>query len=316
VPAKQRELNWEAAELLVYLQAPSAAQKVMALLRTAPTPPFYGIQEWINPQQRQRLDRGDVAGPNLGKTEAELAKQEDQLHYAELLRTLNAGWTPELRREFLTWFAEGTKTFTGGLGNLAVIKADAVWQIPEGERAQYQALIDQPLGTTAAAAAARGGVAGGPGGGFGGGGRGNVGTVGLAGGPGSLWTPGHRASVVTDIELTILTKYDESVDKELAAQAKAQADLLSASLTANATPASLQAAANALANAETALAQKRADGWGSLQTQLKVDSEQRRSLMLRAMTSRGGRGLGAGLGQVPGGGAAGGAPAGPAGRGN
>ena len=58
-PARVRELNAELCQLLVYLQAPDAAAKTVALLEQAPT-------------------------------------QEEQIHYAQALRTLKSGWTPAL----------------------------------------------------------------------------------------------------------------------------------------------------------------------------------------------------------------------------
>ena len=165
LPAPQKEFNFELAEMMVYLQAPSAATKIMALLRTAPTPPFYGVKEWINPQQRQRQDRGNVAGPNIGIPQAALERQSDQIQYVQDLRALKVGWTPELRKEFMEWFVTGTEQFAGAFTTgLTIFRNDAIAQIPASERAALQSIIDKPMSPgraplPAAALRGRGGAA-------------------------------------------------------------------------------------------------------------------------------------------------------------
>lgn len=62
-PATSRELNNELCQLMVYLQAPSAAAKSVALLIESPT-------------------------------------QEEQIAFAKSLRHLKTGWTPELREQY------------------------------------------------------------------------------------------------------------------------------------------------------------------------------------------------------------------------
>ena len=76
-PATSRELNAELAQLLVYLQAPDAAAKTIALLERAPT-------------------------------------QEEQIDYARALRVLKTGWTPALRNAYFSWFpkAAGSRAAT------------------------------------------------------------------------------------------------------------------------------------------------------------------------------------------------------------
>jgi hypothetical protein len=67
LPSLQRELNWELADMLAYLDAPSAPAKLMALLRNAPAAPaYYGIKEWANQQLRQRQDQGGLNGAQTG----------------------------------------------------------------------------------------------------------------------------------------------------------------------------------------------------------------------------------------------------------
>jgi hypothetical protein len=109
-PAGYRELNWEIAKILAYLEAPNAVSKMMAVMRRAPTQQYFPIEEWINPQQRVR----GTPGTEGGLSNAYMAKQEDEMKYAEILRTVDTGWTPALQRDLLNWFHRSVRTYEGG----------------------------------------------------------------------------------------------------------------------------------------------------------------------------------------------------------
>jgi hypothetical protein len=66
-PAANEDLNQEFCQLLLYLQAPDAVAKTVALLDKAPT-------------------------------------QEEQTYYVMRLRTITNGWTLDLRKDYLGWF--------------------------------------------------------------------------------------------------------------------------------------------------------------------------------------------------------------------
>jgi putative heme-binding domain-containing protein len=66
-PAASEEVNRELCQLLLYLQAPDAVAKTMALLDKAPT-------------------------------------QEEQTYYVMRLRNITHGWTLDLRKDYLGWF--------------------------------------------------------------------------------------------------------------------------------------------------------------------------------------------------------------------
>lgn len=115
-PANDRKANALLTELMCYLEAPSAARKGLQLLRAAQT-------------------------------------QEQQLDIARSLRLLEAGWTPDTRREFLEWI-QRARGYKGG-NNFATfieeIKADAVARVPADERPALEALINAPAPNQAAA---------------------------------------------------------------------------------------------------------------------------------------------------------------------
>jgi hypothetical protein len=176
-PSMQRELNWELADMLAYLDAPGAPAKIMAQLRNAPAAaPYFPTREWANQQLRQRQDSGGLNnGTNLGRTQYSLMRQEDQVYYAQMLRVTHNGWTPELREEYLKWFQTAAAEYRGGnnfAGSNATIRIDAISQIPETAiTPALKAIIDTPI----VAAGGRGGAGGGGGGGARGGAAGGAG---------------------------------------------------------------------------------------------------------------------------------------------
>jgi putative heme-binding domain-containing protein len=113
-PAKDSLLNADLCQVLVYLEAPNVAVKTMKLLADAPT-------------------------------------QEEQIEYVKSLRVLKTGWTPELRKDYFSWFLKGG-TFRGGAsfeGFVRNIKADAVKELTEEEKTALQTILEaKPSETT------------------------------------------------------------------------------------------------------------------------------------------------------------------------
>ena len=174
LPTRMRELNMDLAEMLIYLQAPSATPKVMALMRTAPSTPFYAIPEYINAVGRPRASAGGSPGSAGGKTNFGLLRQEEQIQYAQLLRTVKVGWTPELSKEFMEWFPVVGRDYSGDnsfAAAIQIMRNDTISQLPAAFKPALQALIDAPLtftagrggrgGAGAAGAGAAGGARGG-----------------------------------------------------------------------------------------------------------------------------------------------------------
>ena len=107
-PANDRRLNRMLANMLVYLQAPGAAEKIMALLRTAPT-------------------------------------QEEQIDYVMALRVLRDGWTMPLREEYFRWFTEVASAYRGGNtfgSSLESMKQEAVETLSESEKVALKEIIE------------------------------------------------------------------------------------------------------------------------------------------------------------------------------
>jgi len=306
LPSQYQELNRELSEILIYLQAPTAATKVMALLRNAPDNPYFGIQEWINPQQRQRQDRGDVEGPNIGVSQQTLARQDAEIFYAQLLRTLTNGWTPELRREYMEYFTTAPARYYGTTNGLTNIRIDAISQIPEAERVALQDLIDTPMptgfGRGGGGGGGRGGAApggaaaaAGPGGGGFGGGRGASGTPGLGAPAENLFIGTNGRGGLNDIGNTMVTRFNEELQTQIAAQSAASNALTQAAFSQPANAADLRTRAEALADAELQLALARSDRYRELKGQLRVEPDQQ-SQLIQSLSGRGGGGRGRGGG--------------------
>ena len=124
LPATTREMNVEAANVLIFLEAPSAAEKVVALLESAPG-------------------------------------QEEQMEYGRALRALKTGWTPDLQQKYFSWFIR-TGEFKGGPslgGFLKRMKSDAVENLSDAEKTKLKPILEaspkaKDSGASAAAAAA------------------------------------------------------------------------------------------------------------------------------------------------------------------
>jgi len=106
-PTNNRVLNAELSQMLIYLEAPSAAAKTIALLEKAPT-------------------------------------QEEQLEYVKNLRVLKSGWTPELRKAYFSWFLKaasykGGASFSGFVKN---IRDEAVANLDAATKAEVQPILD------------------------------------------------------------------------------------------------------------------------------------------------------------------------------
>lgn len=107
-PSGRKLVDGDLAQLLVFLQAPNAARRIVPLLASAPT-------------------------------------QEEQMDLAKSLRMLKTGWTPELRDAQVEWLVKargyrGGNSFGGFLDN---IQRDTVATFTDGEKAKYAAKLEK-----------------------------------------------------------------------------------------------------------------------------------------------------------------------------
>lgn len=112
LPGKGPEWNTMLLDVLVYLQAPAAAAKGVALLESAPS-------------------------------------QEEQIAYAKSLRHLQSGWTPELQETYFNWFVKAAGYKGGASFSLFVsnIKEEALAHVSEADKQRLEPILTkQPEG--------------------------------------------------------------------------------------------------------------------------------------------------------------------------
>ena len=119
LPSKNKTVNSELCQMLVYLQSPTVAVKGIKLLGEATT-------------------------------------QEDQMEIARALRMLRTGWTPELKKEYFSWFIKAGG-YKGGMsfGNFVEnIKRDGLAMLSEKEKEDLKPILEAKPPVTDIAAAA------------------------------------------------------------------------------------------------------------------------------------------------------------------
>ena len=112
-PSGESEVDREVAQMLVYLGSGQSTAKIVAEMKSSPS-------------------------------------QESQIFYAMALRNVKKGWTPDLRRQYFTWFsdiqsARGGMSFGGFIDN---IKKAAVEGLNEAQKTKFASVINPPKKTT------------------------------------------------------------------------------------------------------------------------------------------------------------------------
>lgn len=107
-PHQSRPVNAEIGKLLAYLHEPTLAAKALQIMTKATT-------------------------------------QEEQMEYATMLRTVKAGWTPSLRREYFEWFhrAAGYRGGASFSGFVQMIKNEAMAQLTAEEKEALQDILSK-----------------------------------------------------------------------------------------------------------------------------------------------------------------------------
>ncbi len=107
-PADHFELNWLLTETLVFLQSPVAAERGVALLKTAPT-------------------------------------QEQQIEYARSLRMLKTGWTTALRADYFEWFLKAANYHGGASFErfIEFIRHDAVESLSAEDKVALKDVLEK-----------------------------------------------------------------------------------------------------------------------------------------------------------------------------
>lgn len=141
-PANSNSLNRSLSNLLVYLEAPGAVEKTLALLRTAkddtPEETAKSSSDLIlrNPQYGM-----DIAGMLSKMPPAQ------QTYYATVLSRAKTGWTPEAQEEYFSWFKEafGYKGGVSYVGFINKARLMALENVTPARQEHFRAMSGEEL---------------------------------------------------------------------------------------------------------------------------------------------------------------------------
>ncbi len=140
-PAKTDALNRELVDMLVYLGSPDVVAKTVPLLSQEAV----GLEEIEFDDDL--LKRSGRYGNSFLNQKAN-NPQRQQIHYAFALKNVSNGWTPELRKQFFTWFAKA-RNFKGGAsfgGFINNFRNEALSKITDAkEKAAMDSLSKAPV---------------------------------------------------------------------------------------------------------------------------------------------------------------------------
>ncbi len=142
-PAANNALNRSLSKLLVYLNAPDAVSKTMALMAKA-----------VDDKEEQKTATSSedliMRNPQYGLDIADmLAKMPpmQQTWYATVLSQAQTGWTPELQETYFKWFANAFG-FKGGrsfIGFLDMARKNALALLPKNDFAHFNSISGDSL---------------------------------------------------------------------------------------------------------------------------------------------------------------------------
>ncbi|WP_119080500.1 c-type cytochrome [Chitinophaga alhagiae] len=142
-PAANNALNRSLSKLLVYLNAPDAVSKTMALMAKA-----------VDDKEEQKTATSSedliMRNPQYGLDIADmLAKMPpmQQTWYATVLSQAKTGWTPELQETYFKWFANAFG-FKGGrsfIGFLDKARKNALALLPKNDFAHFNSISGDSL---------------------------------------------------------------------------------------------------------------------------------------------------------------------------
>ncbi|MDP4130564.1 MAG: c-type cytochrome [Bacteroidota bacterium] len=128
-PAKTNELNRSLSKVLVYLDAPDAVGKTVALLATAKDDTSY--QKTFT-RSSDLIFRNPQYGLDIAGTLAD-APPAQQTYYATVLSEAKTGWTPEVQDAYFRWFykAFGYRGGHSFIGFIDLARKNALKHVPK-----------------------------------------------------------------------------------------------------------------------------------------------------------------------------------------
>jgi putative heme-binding domain-containing protein len=141
-PASTNSLNRGLSKLLVYLEAPGAIEKTLALLETAKDDPVVKTAS----QSSDLILRNPQYGMDIAGMLSKVPPAQ-QTYYATVLMNAKSGWTPELHEKYFAWFkkAFGYKGGVSYVGFINKARIAALNNVPEDQLQHYRDLSGESL---------------------------------------------------------------------------------------------------------------------------------------------------------------------------
>jgi putative heme-binding domain-containing protein len=141
-PASTNSLNRNLSKLLVYLEAPGAIEKTLALLETAKDDPVIKTAS----QSSDLILRNPQYGMDIAGMLSKVPPQQ-QTYYATVLMNAKSGWNPELREKYFAWFknAFGYKGGVSYVGFINKARVAALNNLPADQQQHFRDLSGESM---------------------------------------------------------------------------------------------------------------------------------------------------------------------------
>ncbi len=141
-PASSNSVNRSLSKVLVYLEAPGAIEKSLALMESAKDDP----SEKTASQSSDLILRNPQYGMDIANMLAKIPPAQ-QTYYATVLSEAKSGWTPELHEKYFKWFndAFGYKGGVSYVGFINKARQSALKHVPENQFEHYSKLSGEAL---------------------------------------------------------------------------------------------------------------------------------------------------------------------------
>ncbi|HVM86942.1 MAG TPA: hypothetical protein VMT76_02055 [Puia sp.] len=146
-PSKSNMLNRSLSKELIFLDAPDAVEKTMALMATAKD----DVDEQKSfTQSSDLIMRNPQYGMDIAGMLSDVPPQQ-QTYYAVALSEAKNGWTPELREKYFQWFykAFGYKGGHSFIGFIDLARKNALKNVPKDKFAYFNTISGDSIVTRA-----------------------------------------------------------------------------------------------------------------------------------------------------------------------
>ena len=145
-PANSAALNRGLSKLLVFLEAPQAIEKTLALLEKAENDDSVPVGGETATDASDLILRNPQYGLDIAGM-LEKVPPAQQTYFATVLSNQETGWTPELRERYFKWFYEAFG-YQGGrsyIGFIEKAREQALQHVPKNQFAVYNAMSGDSL---------------------------------------------------------------------------------------------------------------------------------------------------------------------------